>query len=322
MNIIIICAFLKKYFNLQWIFNFRSNSFLQPGIGKPQFLFLFFVIFLSQYVSAGWYIVEKSEDRFGNFSYQSTFIQDGFMRIENEQSIFILDLKSERITLVFPQKMGYWTGNHDSLRESVISAVETQLNTMIAQLPEKERIAAQIEYDTLLSAMKSDTIIHQLPEQIVIRKNDNDTVLCGFQSIGYDVVVDSAIYEKIWITNEVTPYKPTDIKQIARMTRVFTKPSLVTFYRTSENWYQLLQHGMVMKSVVITPIGESVTRVDSMKEINIPPAFFEAPPDYRSIGIDELILITMGDEKPADTKPKASTQQPGMQDLYSLPEPK
>jgi hypothetical protein len=293
-----------------------SISYLR---GYLTFLCLLFIFGTAQ-GTTGWYIVEKSEDRFGNFSYQSTFIQDGMMRIENERSIFILNLNSEEVTLIFPQTMAYWTGKHDSLQEAIISTIEMQLKISMAQLSDTERQSAEIEYDTLLRAMRSDTIIHHLPDQIKFRENNIEMNLLGFQAKGFEVLIDTTVYEKVWVTDQITPYSAHDIRQIAKLTKVFTRPSIVTYYRTSEEWYEMMQHGLIMKSVVPTAIGESVTIVDSMKEINIPSAFFDAPPDYRRIGIIELIQLTMGDDKPEEKPVIAPADRPENRNLYDMPE--
>lgn len=322
MNILKVSNIMIVFF-IKWLDKFISDS--KNCINQRCiFLLLSFSFLFSGAVSAnkGWYIVEKSEDRFGNSSYQSTFIQNGLMRIENAQSIFILDLKLEKITLVFPQKMCYWKGNHDSLKSAFISAVAIQLRTTIAQLPEQERETAETEFEKIMLSMSSDTNMHHLPNHISIYKNGIDLSLSGYHSIGYDVKIDTVVYEKVWFTEMVKPYSADDIRQIAKMTKIFTKPSVVSYYRTSEEWFTMMQNGFIMKSVLQTDIGESVTLVDSMKEISIPPALFEPPADYRLIGIDELIQITMGDEKP-EIKPVVSPKPKQiMPELYSLPEQK
>jgi hypothetical protein len=322
MNILKVSNILNHFYT-KW-----PGKIIHNTIISKQNVFVLLIIGFSflfsgtLFANTGWYIVEKSEDRFGNSSFQSTFIQNGLIRIENAQSIFILDLRLEKITLVFPQKMSFWSGNHDTLRLAFISAAEVQLRTTIAQLPEQEREAAQNEFEKIMSAMKSDSVFHQLPNQISISKNQQDLSLLGYHSTGYDIKIDTVIYEKVWFTDSVKPYSTEDIRQIARMTKIFTKPSVVSFYRASEEWFNLMQNGFIMKSIVPTDIGESITLVDSMKEIEIPTVLFEPPADYRQIGIDELIQITMGDEKPevkSNTTPK---QQQSIQELYSLPEQK
>ena len=322
MNILRVSNILIVFFK-NWLAKFVPDSKINAHKTRCIFLIAFSLLFSAAiFADKGWYIVEKSEDRFGNSSYQSTFFQNGLLRIENAQSIFILDLKLEKITLVFPQKLCYWKGNHDSLKAAFISSAEVQLRTTIAKLPVQEREIAEMEFEKIMLSMKSDTNMHQLPNHISIYKNGKDLSLSGYHSIGYDVRIDTVVYENVWFTELVKPYSAEDIRQIAKMTKIFTKPSFVSYYRTSEEWFSMMQNGFIMKSVVQTDIGESITLVESMKEITIPSALFEPPADYRLIGIDELIQITMGDEKP-EIKPVVTPKpQMNMPDLYSLPEHK
>ncbi len=279
-------------------------------------------ILISAKAFAGWYIVEKSEDKFGNVSYQSTFIQDGMMRIENAQTIFILNQNTNKITLIFPQKMTYWIGDHDSLQTAVLDNIRIQMIQEIAQLRSDERQAAEDEYNKMILAAQNDSAIHHLPDQIKIRKSDSTLKVCGLLSICYHVFIDTVINENVWISKQVSPYNTLDIRKITKMTKVFSKPSFVTFYRTSEEWFDLIQNGVIVKSALPTEFGESVTYVESIKETNVPVAFFEPPSNYRKINVDELIQITMGEEKVEPIENPSSPTQPDYQNMFSLPDKK
>lgn len=271
---------------------------------------------------AGWFIVEKSEDRYGNFSFQSTFIQDGKMRIENNQSIILLDVNSGQMTLIFSDKSTYWTGCYDTLRSSIINHFETQLKVSIVQLPLYERETAEAEFDSIVSVMKSDTLIRRLPASIRITPYDSVLTISGYKANGFQVMIDTNVNERIWLTEQVAPYQSIDLHKVAAMTQIFTKPSIVTFYRQTEEWFDLVKNGVILKSVIPTPLGENTSITESIREVPIPAELFQSPVGYRQITVEELISYTMEDgiKKEDKEQPVGPAQQPENMDLYQLPE--
>ena len=271
---------------------------------------------------AGWFIVEKSEDRYGNFSFQSIFIQDGKMRIENNQSIILLDVNSGKMTLIFSDKSTYWTGSYDTLRTSIIHHFETQLKISIAQLPYQERESAEADFDSIILVMKSDTLIKRLPSGIKFTPYDSVLTISGYKANGFQVMIDSNVNERIWITKQVAPYQSIDLQKVAAMTQIFTKPSIVSFYRQSEEWFDLIKNGIILKSVIPTPLGENTSITESIREVLIPAELFQSPVGYRQITVEELINYTMDDgiNKEDSKQTVIPSQQPENMDLYQLPE--
>lgn len=314
---IIPCPENPYFLNLMSNFEHRKLRILVV------FILCFFVL-PANFAFAGWYIVEKSEDRYGNLSYQSTFIQDGWMRIENNQSTIILDVNTGEMTMIFSDRSTYWSGSYVSLRTSIISHFETQLKVSIAQLPSQERQIAETEYDSIITKMKSDTLIKRLPEAIRITPYDSLLTISGYKANGYQVMIDTIVNERIWITNQIEPYQSIDLHKVASMTQIFTKPSSVTFYRQSEEYFQLIQKGVVLKSVIPTPLGDNITLTESIREVPIPNELFRIPSGYRKITVEELISYTMEDgSKKDEATPSTRPTMPGENfDLYQLPEKK
>lgn len=262
---------------------------------------LVFLILLSSQLMAGWLIVEKREDRFGNFSTQSVFILDQNVRVENQTSTYIFHLDTKSITIIFPKQMSFWTGSHDSLRAELFRTVESQVLVMIEQLPEGERNQVGAEFDQMLQILKTVQPDSLLPENFKIEVTDSLLELGGYSCRKYLFVMDTVVKEELWITEQVQPYLALEMSQLNEMMRTFSKPTPLSTFRESIEWIELLKHGLVMKSVIPDSFGNSVMHVERVREAGIPPDFFNAPPDYRSIGITEVVGIMMGDTN--DIKP-------------------
>ncbi len=270
--------------------------------------------------SNGWYIVERSDDRFGNSSYQTTFIDHGLMRIESKQMIFIFNPLHDTILLIFADKMCFWSGRYDHLKASILDHLYTQLQVSIAQLAEKERNKAQHEVDSVFAELKKVSENVVLPPSIQIISTDSIKLINGLKSRAFKIKVDTAVCEQIWVSYDVKPYESIDLKKIGIMSQLFTKPSRISVYRQTVDWYAIIQNGIVMQSVVPTPIGESSTHVDIVKKVNIPLEFFSPPAGYRSISVEELIGYLMDDGLKPDKRNSDDPLRPSYPDLYEFPD--
>lgn len=246
--------------------------------------------------SNGWHIVEKREDRFGNFSVQSTFISGQLLRIENFTSAYIFDMEKSLTTIIFPKQMVFWSGHHDSLREALFSAMGIQIQMMISQLPENEREGAELEFGKMLAELRNPVIDSLLPANFHILKTDSVSRFGGFLCQKYVFKFDTLALEELWITSEVKPYAGIDMQRLNRMMRIFSKPTLLSVFRETNEWLYLIQHGLVMRSVIPVSIGRSTMQVEKVQKTNIPLTFFEPPENYRGIGMEEVIRIIMGEE--------------------------
>ncbi len=242
---------------------------------------------------AGWLIIELNEDKFGNSSMQSTFIQDQKIRIETFNSTIIIDLDSSLLSFILPDRKVYWQGKPEVLRDGIFSALENQLAVMMAQMPDKEREAAQKELELLRNPADADSLENQFYEMISINETDETDSIAGYIAQKYMVVIDSTAFEQVWFTRQVKPYAHIDLKQMHHLIKIITKPGIVNTYRASDAYLELINDGLVLRSVIPTSMGDSVSEVYSIREADIPTDFFLPPQGYRPIGLTEFVQISL-----------------------------
>lgn len=263
----------------------------------------------------GWHIIEKREDRFGNFSVQSTFISGQLLRIENYTSAYIFDLEKSITTIIFPQQMVFWSGHHDSLKYALFATMGIQIQVMISQLPEQERDEADAEFEKMMEQLRNPVTDSSLPPDYRIVKTDSTMRINNYLCRKYIFQIDTLSVEELWITTDVQPYGGIDMNVLNRMMRIFSKPSVLSVFRETNEWLDLMQHGLVMRSVIPVSIGRSTMQVEKVQKTSIPSVFFKPPENYRPIGMEEVIRIIMGEEdaiKPVNenNKPILPTQKP------------
>ncbi len=263
------------------------------------------VIIPGQVFSApGWVIVELNTNPYGLMSMQTTFIQGNKVRIETSESVIILDLEAGDMSLVYPTRMVYWKGKPSEFREGMIRTAEVQITSAIEQLPSHEREVQRKELEKMLQLMASDSMQSTLISGISIREAGLTDTIAGTLARCFEVFVDSVLYEKVWITRDIDPFSKVDQKAMKTMTRELTRPTVVSAYRESDVFTNLVHGGFVVKSVLPTSIGESVTHVESFRNMDIRADLFVPPVDYRPAGLIEI--IQMG------TAPTEGIMPPGM----------
>lgn len=269
-------------------------------------LFLLMLILSPVFGRAGWLIIERQEDRFGNSEIQSIFIQDQQLRIETTESIFIIDLERELLTLVFPQKMFYWTGHPDSLRLALFDKLASQVELMLQHIHESERDSARVTFDKQLHALKSGELgFMSAIEPIIEQENQPDTILSHLV-VPYLIRSDSSLLERVWLSTDVDPYESIDKVKLEKFTQLFSPPSRVAAFRQSKGFKELTKNRIVMRSVMPFSYGESKTEVVVLRETKIPADFFSPPADYREAAIEEVMEVTLGDGESPEVRKNSS----------------
>ncbi len=256
-------------------------------------------------LGAGWLITEINQDQFGSYTMQSTFIHYNKVRIETPESIVIVDIDQGEICLIFPVKMLYWKGIPTDLRDGIYESLERQVQVLLQQLPPRERKAMEEEFQEMMDLFGNDTLQSNFYRLIALVETDETDEIAGLNVRRHDVLLDSASFEQVWLTTDVKPYSNTDLEAMLELMQVITKPTIVTAYRNSAEYISLIKGGLVMRSVVPSPFGQSVSEVSSVREANIPDDFFHPPADYRQAGLTEVIQIMLtgfegAGQQPAD----------------------
>ena len=281
--------------NIRLIFTVLLTALLLPMLKAQQ---------------TGWFLIEQQEDRFGNFSFQSVFIQDQQIRIENAESIYILNLTTNEITLVFPAQKLYWTGSSDTLKYAVTERLKQEIAEILARMPEHARAEADSSFKKDLELLETGASLLEPPNTPKIVKNNTSDTILGYAVDAYSVSMDSLLLENIWICTELNPYAHINKQQLREMTRMFNPPSRVAAHRESTNFRQLTDSALLMRSVIPTPVGESKTEITQIKNIVVPQDFFSPPPDYKSALIEEVLAITMNQEAPKSASAIENSKPP------------
>ncbi|MBC8319695.1 MAG: hypothetical protein H8E34_03120 [Bacteroidetes bacterium] len=238
---------------------------------------------------AGWVITEESTDSFGNSLIQTTFIQNNLIRHETPTSVAIIDLNNKIITMIFPQHKLYWTGTTDELKVSSIEAYDLQMKKLLAGLPPYERNKLESIYLKIKQQM-FDSSYSAICSKIEIKETDDKQEILGFNTIKYNVLVDSIVTESIWHTTDIQPYNDIDINSMITFMQQLNPAKEKSSVTQTDEYLHLLKSGILLKSIEFLPdSNKQEISVKNIREINIVPDFFLPPKNYRKAALSDIL---------------------------------
>jgi hypothetical protein len=255
-----------------------------------KYLSLLLISFLlSSTVTAGWVISEVSSDRFGNKSYQTTFLQNNKVRYESDLSVAVIDIDKELITLIFPLQKVYWEGSADDFKKGTLEAFDKQMKAMIRQSDPDQKETYQQFYDEILKKINStDTL--EIETHITVEALEGEAKIGEYNTRAYNIYIDSVLNEKIWITFDKTPFKNVNLKKLMALTKKMSPMNSGLSVTNSNSYINLVQRGMGVKTEkYINGQPATTTSITLVREGPIPDSFFSAPPLYRKASIAEVL---------------------------------
>lgn len=288
----------------------KGNFSIETRKMKQHYLFIFSLlvvvfinVFIPEKANAGWLIVEQQDDGHGNFGSQAVFIQGQLLRIENEKSVFIVNLESEQITLIFPEHRLFWKGHPDSLRKAISDRLEQQIEVLLAQIPQGMREENDSNFSEQLARFRSGEFVPDTTIQFEIKKISEADSVFNYPTSIVEFYADSVLLERIWTTQTVNPYAEINKQKLARLFSLFNPPSRVSAHRSYEDYQTITSSQFVLKSLIPTPYGSSITEVTTLVNRDIPLSLFEPTEDYRPALIERILEITMGEDKKLSDNP-------------------
>lgn len=276
------------------------------------FAVILFTALVSTKVVAGWLIIEQQDDSVGNFGSQTVFIQGQLLRIENEKSVFIIDLEKEQITLIFPMQQLYWTGHPDSLRQAISDKLQQQIDILLAQMPAGMRSENDSSFSVQLARFRAGEFVIDSSIRFEVRPLPGVDSVLNYPTKMLEFYADSILLERIWTTQAVNPYAEIDRQKLARLTSLFNPPSRVSAHRSYEEYKNITTQQFVLKSMIPTPYGNSITEVVTLLNKEIPLSLFEPAEDYQPALLESILEITMGEDKREVDNPfkNSATKEP------------
>ncbi|MBN2614162.1 MAG: hypothetical protein JXR71_00580 [Bacteroidales bacterium] len=260
---------------------------------KHYFLSLFFFLAISFQAVAGWVITEQSTNKYGQKTFQTTFIQGNYIRLDAPTLVSIFNLKEKKIVLLFPQDKAYWEGNPTELQQQFRNMMAKQVQLMMTHAPDTQKDTLQKIYNGLIAhPVNSDSI--KSPEINVVQTGQKATML-GHPVQLYNVKMDSVLLEKIWVTLQLKPYAGLPMEETLRLTNAINPFSGNGPVPISKDYINLLKNGVVLKRISYgSGKNPNVSTVTEIREAKIIETIFEIPANYQPMNIEQVMQLDLG----------------------------
>jgi hypothetical protein len=259
---------------------------------RISYLVLFFLILTGFQAKAGWVITEQTKNQFGNKTFQTTFIQSHYLRFDTPTLVSILNLKNNKITLLFPQDKAYWEGTAADLKEQFHEIMAKQLRLMIQHAPEKQKDTLEKAYEHFIS-QKNDTLSAQ--PKVVLKKTGLTATMLKHPVQQYDIMIDSVLLEKVWVTQSVKPYADVDLQKALKLSNAINPLSSRQSIPVTADYLSLLKNGVVLERTFYER-GQKpkVLKVTEVRKVKIIETLFEIPANYVLMDIEQVMHMDMG----------------------------
>ena len=259
---------------------------------KISYVVLFFLMLTGFHAKAGWVITEQTQNQYGNKTFQTTFIQNHFLRFDTPTLVSILNMKNDKIILLFPQDKAYWEGTAADLKEEFHEIMAKQLRLMIQHAPDKQKDTLEKAYQHFISP-KSDSL---LPHPKVVLQNTGKTATMLKHPVQqYKIEIDSVLVEKIWLTQSVKPYAGIDLQKALKLANAINPLSSRQSIPVTPEYLNTLKNGAILERTFYER-GEKpkVLKVMEIRKVKIIETLFEIPANYVLMDIEQVMHMDMG----------------------------
>ncbi len=261
---------------------------------KVTFVGLMFLFSLcTQPVKAGWVITSKSNDVFGNKSFNTTFIQDSIIRIDKPTSISIINIKQRQVTLIFAQHRAYWQGSAKDLNKTTVRMAEEQMAKLLAYAPEQKKQEIKQALEAFKKQQARPDSLRVFP-RVTVRKTAQTDTMLGYPVAEYKIIIDSVVKQHVWVTKMVNPYRKINIDRVMAFSKAMNPFAIENSLGHSKEYMALLEQGIILKSVNYSSDGNKlVTTVTRIRKMNIPEAIFQVPAGYVQTSLENVMILDM-----------------------------
>lgn len=230
-------------------------------------------------VLAGWLIVEENGS--------TTYIQDGRLKSRHQQSQggeVILDGPAKQMTFVDPASRRYARGTV----EEFCRTTSAMLDSVMAEVPPEYR-------QMMKQMMNRDQQPKAAPPQVKVVKGGNETIV-GLKTTRYSVMVNGALAEEIWLTNDTGLKK--DWEPMGSMIQDFEACNAkmkgmagdVGGPETSVEYQKLMQKGWPLKTVNHQQgQARTVSNVIRLEKQKMGAEMFKPPAGYTAVSFSEFM---------------------------------
>lgn len=273
-------------------------------------------LWLPAAVEAGWVIewdsaaVNGEGQRLGN-QRATQSIAANRVRMQQPETITLIDYGKDRFTLINPAKSYFWTGSVDDYVRDMAAHRQEAMRERVSSLGQAEAIKRKRAESGEDAGRPSSTPRRfdkaDLPPVSLTNTGQRETI-AGYETEKYDVLVDGELFQEFWLAPALNLGADLDpAKYLAQQEK--TGASMMGKAAKQHNalyhdpqYRALVEKGFVLKSVVHHLSGRFERVAVSVKQEDVPASAFEVPDGYRRVRLSDMF------DPPPTPAPRPFTQ--------------
>lgn len=246
---------------------------------------------------AGWIVTQRSYDSDeGSESAitETVYMQDNIMKVVQKNMVTMFDLNKEQMTIMNPDRKVYWTGNIDSYKEEIKSAMKSAMDEQLAKAaPEQKEMIKKMYQGMMESIDNPSKFAGEEPEEyhLEINRTGEKERVSGRLAVKYEIKVNGSITEEAWLSESERAHAEFDIVKFYSLFSDFlSQAGSGTFYQTNEKYIEFSKKGFPLKSVNYNGGYESISEVINLDKKNLDKKEFEVPVEFTKVSLAEIGL--------------------------------
>lgn len=219
------------------------------------------------------------------------------VRMQQPETITVIDYGKDRFTLINPAKSYFWTGSIDDYVRDMAAHRKDAMRERVSAMGMAESVKRKRGERDESASRPSSTPRRfdkaDLPPVSLTNTGERETI-AGYETEKYGVMVDGELFQELWLAPGLTfgadldtaKYLAQQEKTGASMMGKSAKQHNAMYH--DPQYRALIEKGFVLKSIVHHLSGRFERVAASVKQEDLPASTFEVPDGYRRVRLSDM----------------------------------
>lgn len=236
---------------------------------------------------AGWVLTGRYIDREGKTILQRWFIQDYQVKFEQYDLIYTFNLKTGAIVLVDPVNLVYYRGTVDSYIQGLRDLKMKRLETLLQEIPEKERESARAAYMEEIEKIGAPVI--PISDTMAITEVHDTLKAVGKPTTRYQVSVNGRKLEDCWISPLLDVSGQFSWDKYFYLLSVIDPSNVKLRYMSTNGYLDLLSKGFPVRRIVLEDGYKTEYQINREEQKDIPGYEFGVPDLCKELDLENWL---------------------------------
>ncbi|MCD6598826.1 MAG: DUF4412 domain-containing protein [Bacteroidales bacterium] len=247
----------------------------------------FFLLLFGSNAYGGWIIHEQSYETGSKEKFSVVYyISDQKLKLVDGEVETIFNLNSNTILIIIPGQSVYWKGSPEELKHEIRLSLENSLDEKLKDVPVEKRDMLRKYYLEQINDKDPDKINSQIDALLV--NTGKKEKIAGHISTRYALYVNMDLKEEFWISPEVPVTREFDMLRYKELLKKIYPGSGEMDYHSGSAYLQVLQTGLLMRTIEYTFGVKLITEVVKVKQKDLKPSEFSIPQKCKQVSYVEL----------------------------------